>query len=229
MAHQLTKEVTNYQWALPENIDIPPDEMKVRLDFYGQSVVMYVVEKGIVTTKMVSPQDVALALLRDVPLGSGLLPENVLWWQHRQDVMPVVGLWRPPQIWPAALQLEPFKPPRRFKLPMPGLIFVCRPGSSPGVVAVKKRPTTPEEPIYRAPVYNVFQDGNSCPGSHKYSDDVSKIPEEFFTAFFTQAGTGERSKKYGSNLLQLWESLDKKRRYPLKDLVQFGKVQNLLK
>ncbi|MGA9695735.1 MAG: hypothetical protein WBQ62_04920 [Dehalococcoidales bacterium] len=100
MTPELTKEPTDYQWALPENLDIPRDELKIRLDFYGQSVVLYVLENGIVTTKMVSPQDVALALLRDVPLGSGVLPENTLWWQHRQDGAPVVALWRPPQVWP---------------------------------------------------------------------------------------------------------------------------------
>jgi len=190
---------------------------------------MYVVDEGIITTKMVSAQDIALALLRDIPLGSGVLPENTLWWQHRQDGAPVAALWRPPQVWPAALQLEPFKPPRRFKLPMPGLIFICRPGSSPGVIAVKRRPATPEEPIYYAPLYNVYQGGNTCPGSHKYSEDISKIPEEFFTAFFTQALGGEVSRKFGHDLLKLWESIDGKRRYPLRDLMPCGKVANLLK
>ena len=67
MVQELTKEPAGYQWALPENIDIPRDELKVRADFYGQSVVMYVMEGGIVTTKMVSAQDIALALLRDIP------------------------------------------------------------------------------------------------------------------------------------------------------------------
>ena len=81
MVQELTKEPVAYQWALPKNLDIPLDELKVRLDFYGQSVVMYVLENGIVTTKMVSPQDVALALLWDIPLRSGMLPENTLWWQ----------------------------------------------------------------------------------------------------------------------------------------------------
>jgi len=229
MVKELTKQPTGYQWALPENVEVPADELKVRLDLYGQSVVMYVMGEGIITTKMVSAQDIALALLRDIPLGSGVLPENTLWWQHRQDGAPVVALWRPPQVWPAALQLEPFKPPRRFKLPMPGLIFVCRPGSPPGVVAVKRRPANPEEPIFRAPLYNVYPGGNTCPGSHKYSDDISKIPEEFFTAFFTQSLGGEVSHKYGHDLLKLWESIDKKRRYPLRDLLPCGKVANLLK
>jgi len=127
------------------------------------------------------------------------------------------------------LQLEPFKPPRRFNLPMPGLIFICRPGSSPRVVAVKRRPTIPEEPIYRAPLYNVYQDGDTCPGSHKYSDDVSNIPEEFFTAFFTQSLGGEVSRQYGNSLLKLWESIDGKSRYPLRDLMPCGKIKDLLK
>ena len=56
MSQELAKEPAGYQWALPENLDIPRDELKVRLDFYGQSVVMYVLEGGIVTTKMVSPR-----------------------------------------------------------------------------------------------------------------------------------------------------------------------------
>jgi len=229
MVQELTKEPAGYQWALPENLDIPRDELKVRLDFYGQSVVMYVVEGRIVTTKMVSAEDIALALLRDIPLGSGVLPENSLWWQHRQDGVPVVAIWRSPQIWPVALQLEPFKPPRRFRLPMPGLIFMCRPGTSPRVVAVKRRPTTPEEPVYRVPLYNVYADGNTCPGSHKYSDNIAKIPEEFFTAFFTQSLGGEVSQSYGHDLLKLWESIDGKKRYPLRDLLPCGKVADLLR
>jgi hypothetical protein len=229
MTQEFTKEPTGYQWALPENVDIPRDELKVRLDFYGQSIVMYIMDNGIVTTKMVSSQDVALALLRDIPLGSGLLPENTLWWQHRQDGTPIVALWRPPQIWPVALQLEPFKPPRRFRLPMPGLIFMCHPGSPPRVVVAKNRPMTPQEPIYLAPLYNVYTDGNTCPGSHRYSDDIAKIPEEFFTAFFTQSLGHTVSRLYGSDILKLWESLDGKSRYPLKDLLPCGKVADLLK
>ena len=229
MGQELTKEPAGYQWALPENVDIPRDELKVRLDFYGQSVVMYVLEDGIVTTKMVSSQDIALALLRDIPLGSGVLPENTLWWQHRQDGSPLVAIWRPPQVWPVALQLEPFKPPRRFRLPLPGLIFICRPGSPPRVVAAKKRPTTPEEPVYRAPLYNVYADGKTCPGSHKYSNDIAEVPEEFFTAFFTQSLGGEISRAYGRDVLKLWESIDGKKRYPLGDLLPCGKMADLLR
>jgi hypothetical protein len=112
---------------------------------------------------------------------------------------------------------------------MPGLIFICRPGSPPRIVAVKKRPTTSEEPVYRAPLYNVYTDGKTCPGSHRYSDDISKIPKEFFTAFFTQSLGGEVSRLHGHDLLKLWESIDGKKRYPLRDLMPCGKVADLLK
>ncbi len=114
-------------------------------------------------------------------------------------------------------------------MPMPGLIFVCQPGSPPVVVAVKQRPVTQEDPIFRAPLYNMYSDGRSCPGSQKYSDDISKIPEEFFLAFFSQSLGGEVSKTYGHALLKLWESIDGKKTYPLRDLMPCGKVADLLK
>ena len=52
----------------------------------------------------------------------------------------MVALWRPPQVWPVALQREAFKPPARLRLPMPGLVFVCSPGRAPWVYAALERP-----------------------------------------------------------------------------------------
>jgi hypothetical protein len=75
----------------------------------------------------------------------------------------------------------------------------------------------------------VYTDGKTCPGSHQYSDDIFKIPEEFFTAFFTQSLGGEVSRSYGRDLLKLWESIDGKKRYPLRDLMPWGKVADLLR
>ena len=55
-------------------------------------------------------------------------------------------------------------------------------------------------------------------------------PESFFTSFFTVAANYEgRSKKYGKDLLKLWESIDGKKKYPLGDLVPAGKIGNLLR
>jgi len=225
----LTREPKAYQWALPESLDIPPDELKARLDFYQDSVILYLVDRGVITTRMVSARDVALALLREVPLRSGLLPEGALWWGQGKEGVEV-ALWRPPKVWPVALVTEPMKPPRRFRLPMPGLIFVCSPGRPPRVYAAKRRPKSPADTIYHAPLFNVFQDGRTCPGTHKFPTEVGEIPESFFTSFFSmEADYRGRSKKYPDDLLKLWEELDGKGRYPLGDLVPFGKIEDIMR
>ena len=112
---------------------------------------------------------------------------------------------------------------------MPGLIFLCSPGRPPRIFAAKKRPRDAHQVIYHAPLFNVFGDGRTCAGTHKYPGDAEEIPESFFTSFFTrEAIYGGRSKKYPKDLLQLWEELDGQKRYPLGDLVPVGKVEDIL-
>ena len=225
----LTREPGAYQWALPEGFDVPPDELKARLDFYGDAIILYLVDKGVITTRMVSARDIALALLREVPLRSGLLPEGALWWGQGKGGVEV-ALWRSPKVWPVALMVEAFKPPRRLRVPMPGLIFVCAPGRPPRVYAARRRPRNAGDVVYHAPLFNVFQDGRTCPGTHKYPPDIGEIPESFFTSFFTsEAHYRGRSRKYPDDLRKLWEELDGKERYPLKDLVPIGKVEEIMK
>ncbi|TRZ50573.1 MAG: hypothetical protein D4S01_06475 [Dehalococcoidia bacterium] len=225
----MEKELKGYQWELPEGIEVPPDQIKARLDFYNDSVVLYLVDGGVIKTRVVSARDVTLALLSEVPLTSGLLPQDALWWGQGREG-PVIALWRSPRVWATALQLEAFKPPRRFKLPMPGLIFLCPPGRAPRVYAAKKRPKSTNQVIYHAPLFNLFGDGTTCAGTHRFPVDVSEVPESFFTSFFTrEAATTGRSKKYPDDLLKLWEELDGKPRYPLGDLVPIGRIEDIIK
>jgi len=225
----LSREPQGYQWALPEGLEVPPDELRARLDFYQDTTVLYLVDKGVITTRVVSARDVALALLREVPLSSGLLPEGTLWWRQGRDGAEV-ALWRPPRVWPVALVTEPLKPPRRFRLPMPGLVFVCSLGKSPRVYAAKRKPKKLEDTIYHAPLFNLFQDGRTCPGTHSFPADIGEIPESFFTSFFSmEASYRGRSKKYPDDLLKLWEELDGKKRYPLGDLVPLAKLEDIMK
>jgi len=228
MKRKLTGEFRPYQWALPESLDVPADELEVRLDFYGDSVVLYSLEEGVIKTKLVSARDITMALLSEVPLSSGILPPDTLWWKQGKEGSEI-ALWRRARVWPVALQLEAFKPPRRFRLPMPGLIFICSPGRAPRVFAAKKRPWDAHQTIYHAPLFNIFGDGRTCAGTHKFPVEVDKIPESFFTSFFTrEASYGGRSKRYPQDLLRLWEELDGKSRYPLGDLVPAGKVRDIL-
>lgn len=223
----LTREPQGYQWALPEGVEVPPDNMRARLDFYQDTTILYLLNKEVITTRVVSARDVALALLREVPLSSGLLPEGALWWKQGKDGVEI-ALWRPPKVWSIALVTESLKPPRRFKLPMPGLIFICSPGKPPKVYAAKRKPKT-RDTIYHAPLFNLFNDGRTCPGTHKFPDDVDGMPESFFQSFFSrEAQYGGRSKKYPDDLLKLWVKLDGKKRYPIGDLQPFGTLEGIM-
>lgn len=170
-----------------------------------------------------------MALLSEVDLNSGLLPDNTLWWKQGRNGVEV-GLWRPPQVWKVALVTKAFQAPRRFQIPMSGLIFVCKPAQSPRVFAAKHRPKSSKEHIYHAPLFNIFGNGDACPGTHKYPEKVSEIPESFFTSFFSMEAQYEgRSKKHPQSLLSLWEELDGKKRFPLSDLVKAGMLEDIMK
>lgn len=224
----LSREPAAYQWALPDGLDVPEDELQVRLDFHRDAILMYVLDKEAIHTRLVSALEISRALTSELPLCSELLPQGSLWWASGR-AGPVVALWRPPRIWKVALMLEAFQPPQRFSLPLPGLIFICSPAQPPLVYAVKRRPESPEEKVYHAPLFNVYRDGRTCPGNHHYPDSIAQIPESFFLSFFSpEADHCGRSKKYPQDLLKLWQELNGKKKYPLSDLVELGKISDLV-
>ena len=181
-----------------------------------------------VTTRLVSAQELVTGLLKEVTLDSGILPEGTLWWRQTRTGTEV-ALWRAPRVWPVAIQLEAFKPPERLKLPLPGLVFVCRPGLPPLVYAAKHRPQGPEDMLYRAPLFNVDAEGRSCAGTHHYPDAIGDIPESFFLSFFAPHVARARiSHRYGIDLLRLWREIDGRKRYPIGDLVKFARVAEIM-
>jgi hypothetical protein len=209
-------------------LDIPPDQLKLRLDFFDESIVMTAFESSLTTVRLVSATDIALAIARDSEFSSGILPKDALWWRSGRTGQEV-AVWRPPKVWRAALQQEAFKPPRRFSLPMPGLVFICCASQAPMVYAAKRRPSGPEDILYKAPAFNIYSSGLSCQGTHRYGADLNQLPEEFFRAFFSPTGdTRGRSYKHPDNLLALWEELDGQEKYPNDDLVEHGRVKDLL-
>ena len=185
-------------------------------------------EEETITTKIVSAMDVAHALASELSFGSGLLPPGALWWRNTRSGT-LVALYVEPRIRQVALQTDIKKPPHRYRIPLPGLIFICRPGMPPWVYAVKKKPTKETDIVYEAPVANVFADGRSCPGSHKYPNRVADMVESFFISFFSPtADLHGRSVKFPQNVIHLWEFLDKKKKFPLADLVKHGTVRDLM-
>ena len=76
---------TPLQWALPRSLEVPPDQLQMRLDFFMDTIVMYQIEEGVTTSRPVSAVDIAAALTRKITFSSGLLPENALWWSRGRD------------------------------------------------------------------------------------------------------------------------------------------------
>jgi PRTRC genetic system protein B len=216
------------QWALPEDLEVPKDQFRMRLDFYNESIVMHAIDGGVITNRLVSAVDIASAMSREITFFSSLLPPNALWWSHsRQGDQ--LALWRRPQMTLVSIQTQAFQPPERYRIPLPGLVFVCQSGRSPAVYAARSRPQRPEDKLYHCPTFNVFHSGNVCPGTHHFPEDVTEIPASFFQSLFSMTGDShERSRKYPANLLRLWkEELVGRRTYPLGDLVEWGRVSSL--
>ena len=217
-----------YQWAIPAQLDVPKDPLRLRLDFHHQAVVLHLFEDGIAGTKVVSAMDVAHVLAQELSFSTGMLPKNTLWWTNTAGG-PVFALWEEPKVHRLALQEMPGQPPRRFSVPLPGIIFLCSPGQAPWVFALKKRPTKESDMVYRAPFCNIFQSGRVCTGNHKFPRDVGQQPDSFFRSFFSPtADLQDRSGRFPQNVVNLWEFLDGKKKYPLNDLVKHGRVKDLM-
>lgn len=216
-------------WAVPDTLDLPQDQLMLRLDFYSQSVVMQRFKGDLTEVKQVAPIDVAEALTNQLDFTTGLLPPDTLWMTNTK-LGGLYSLWCEPGTRILSLQHRAFESAERYKIPLPGLIFLCLSGRPPWVYAASKRPMRTTDVVYHAPFFNVFSDGRVCPGDHKFPEAVHEIPESFFLSFFSREGNpAERSKAYPKDLRECWQSLEGKRRYPLRDLVRFGTVQDLLR
>ena len=140
-----------------------------------------------------------------------------------------LALYVEPKVRKVALLEAIDKPPRRFTIPLPGFIFLCSPGQPPWVFAVKKKPTKETDIVYKAPLCNLFSDGRSCPGDHRYPERVADIVQSFFMSFFTRAADRQsRSQTFETDVVLLWEYLDNKKTFPMKDLVRHGTVRDLM-
>ena len=215
-------------WKAPDGEPLPTDTLKMRLDIYLESIVLRGYDERVTWTSVVSANDIAEVFTRHLPVGSGLLPTETLWWAHSADG-PLVGLWRPARVWPVGMREDPFQLPRRMRLPMPGLVFVCSPGRPPWVFAAAERPASAEDVLYKVPAFNVFSSGAVCPGTHTFPEAVDQIPESFFGAYFSRTGdTRNRSRRQPDNLMALWEELDGTEDYPCEDLVEQATVEDVM-
>lgn len=206
---------------LPAEAEIEEDPLRLRLDFHGESVVLHDFDRSVVRTRLVSALDIAHALASELDLDTGLLPPDALWWAKTSSGVRV-AIWREPRVWTVRLRERYDAKPRRLRLPMPGLVFVCLPGrQAPYVFAAKERPHALDDQLYHCPTYNVFATGRVCIGSHLFPADPARVPEAFFESYFsvTADTARDKSKRHLDDVGQLWTEIKGQSTYPLEDLV----------
>jgi hypothetical protein len=207
------------------------DPLRLRLDFHEESVVLHDYADGLTRVKLVAAVDVARALAGGLDLTSGLLPPEALWWAST-PAGTRVAVWRAPRIWTVYLRERHDAPPRRLRLPMPGLVFVCLLGrQAPFVFAAPARPRSPDDPLFRCPAFNVFDSGRVCPGTHAFPADPARVPEDFFTSLFSVTADTARGKsqRYPDDIGRLWAELHGQPAYPVADLVPHVRVADAMR
>jgi hypothetical protein len=209
-----------YHLALPGDPAPAPDPLRLRLDFHAESVVLTDYRGKSRRVRLVSALDVAGALAGALVLESGLLPPDALWWARTPSGGAQVAVWRAPRVWAIRLREAIDVPPRRLRLPMPGLVFVCGPvGQAPRAFAARARPARPDDRLYWPPTYNILHGGRVCVGSHQFPADPGRVPEEFFKSFFSRSAGQGRSRRHPDDVGRLWDELDGAAEFPLDDLV----------
>lgn len=213
-------QTSPYQRVLPRDLEVDSDPLLLRLDFHRESVVLHEYRDTVASSRLVSSLDVAHALARELDLDSGLLPPSTLWHVKTSNGTRI-ALWREPQVWRVRLQETYGKPGRRFRLPMPGLVFIClQAAQAPFVFAATERPKSADDQLFHCPTWNVFRNGRVCPGTHVFPRDPGRIPDEFFKSQFSPTGDSHgRSCQHPDDLLALWSELDRTAIYPLDDLM----------
>jgi PRTRC genetic system protein B len=217
-------------WAIPKELEIPADPLRMRVDFFHQATELtYFDNNEMVYRIPVDAEDVAHALNWKRTYNTGFLPDNTLWWSNDGDG-PLFAIYVPEGIRKVALQTDIEKPVERFSIPLPPLLFLCRPAQAPWVVAVQKRPTKETDKTFHAPLANVFQNSRTCAGNNTYPERAADIIETFFISFFSEAATlSGRSMRHPKNIIDLWRELDGKKQFPMNDLKDFGTIKDLMK
>jgi hypothetical protein len=208
--------------------------LEARLDLYTDFVVLSKFFAGEVSEKyVVDPAEVAAALA-GLELGSGLLPENCLFWSKR-DGWDRLGIYLPPRSWLVTVrdetQAHSTGPStgsggasgQAWRIPLPGLVFTGHEYNY-SLWAVTERPTEARTPLYLAPCPNVSLEGvcrGSAPFPRASTLTLWQAVDVFFSSKFNRDLSNSKSRAYPACVLDQWRALAQAgaEHYPLEDLV----------
>lgn len=157
---------------------------------------------------------------------TGLLPADTLFWSARAGGLRL-GVYLPPAR--RTLHLHVTAKPETLRVPLPGLIVV---GEGPiyKVFAVKERPTTGRELLYRVPLPNVHLEGTVCSGTVQFpvasGATLAQAVALFFDSLFNSDLAGNKVRS--GALLPLLRKLSRSRatRFPVAQLVSSNQTVN---
>lgn len=190
-----------------------------RLDLFSEGIVLTRYDEGQERSCFEVGPDELAAAFAGLPIGTGLLPRECLFFERRGSDE-CIGIFVPAEQWTLATE------DGVFDVPLPPLIWVgC--GREYRIYAVKQRPGE-REGLFCAPLPNVYHGGKVCQGDVRFPVCSARTIREalalFFGSVFNQHLSANRSKKHHLNVLTLWDELDGESDFPLDDLRRTGET-----
>jgi PRTRC genetic system protein B len=210
-------------------------ERRMRVDLYDESVVLVKYNDGApVSAYEVAPDDLAAAF-SGVPISTGLLPPDVVFYTRRGSHVRM-AIYLEPQI--RTLHVEDGDAARDYVIPLPGLVFVGELRRY-SIYAAKARPTAEHDRLYHAPFPNVHTKGGICAGDVEFPecapDTIHEAADLFLDSTFNHDLRDGKSQDYPEDILDLWDELDGEHEalsvdvaYPLDDLRVSRSIHNLI-
>lgn len=163
---------------------------------------------------------------------TGLLPENVMFWQRKHDAERV-AIWMPPArrtiTWRSGKRAE------KLTVPLPGFVFIGA-GKQYSIFAAPKRSASERDTLYTAPLPNVHGDGTICAGDVEFPrcalSTIQQAADLFFGSEFNHDLSSDKitpahwhpvasneAAPRSQSLLQFYRTLAGKTRFPMQRLV----------
>lgn len=189
---------------------------RARLDLYEEAVVLTRYEGDDRRTSYPVAVDDLVAAFGCVPVSSGLLPANSLFW-GRENGQTRMAIYVPGRRW----QLQTAE--RIFHIPLPPLVFAGA-GEQYQVFAVKRRPRQMPFKLYHCPTPNVHPTGVVCQGSAPFPGCASDTIERALNLFlegslFNGDLAANKCRSFPDDVRELWMQLEGAKRFPPGELV----------